>query len=254
MLDDDARNGEEIEINLRRPSEVARRVVVLATICRRAYLELPAGTDELDEDPEAEGFDLVAWLEEHDLERALTPDERRLLDAAVGTLAEDEARAATWNAEALLALGWAGGLLPTLSDPVQAGDPRAVLAAVPAPWDNPAAWIASFALREEEEVARERERAEIWLWRSEIEEERRQLGGRRLAELETDLRDVVRESVESGLIPDDWWGDFRVEGVPFAALDADRIELIAAVAGVRLHALNWLCGFGTSWNDVPLDV
>jgi hypothetical protein len=251
---DDGADDEEIEINLRPSAAVARRLIVLATLCRRAYLESPSSSTELDEEPDAEGFDLVTWLEEYDLESDLTPDERRLLDAAVGTLSQDEARAATWNAEALLALGWAGGLLPELPDPVEAGDPRAVLIAVPAPWDSPAAWIVSFEVRNEAEVARERERAEVWLWRAEIEEERRPVSGRRLVELETDLRDVVRESVASGLLPRDSREDFPVGSAPFRSLDTDRIDLIAGIAAVRLHALNWLCGFGTSWGNVPLDV
>src|SRR5262249_37749536 len=153
----------------------------LAALCRRAYLESPSSSAELDEEPEAEGFDLVTWLEEHDLERDLTADERRLLDAPVGTLSQEETTAATWNAEALVALGWAGGLLPTLADPIGAGDPRPVLGSVPAPWDSPQAWIVSLELRTEEEIAGERERAEVWLWRAEIEGERRHLTGRRLA-------------------------------------------------------------------------
>jgi hypothetical protein len=245
---------QEIEINLRPPAQVARRVVVLATLCRRAFLESPGGPTELDEDPDAEGFDLLTWLEEHDLDRDLTADERRLLDAAVGTLSRNEFRAATWNAEALLALGWAGGLMPALAEPTSAGDPRSIVPAIPAPWESPAAWIVAFGLRPEEEIARERERAEVWLWRAEIEDERRHLTGRRLAGLETDLRDVVSESVASGLLAGPAHGDFPVAGVPFRSLDGDRVDLIATVAAVRLHALNWLCGFGTAWDDVPLDV
>jgi hypothetical protein len=29
---------------------------------------------------------------------------------------------------------------------------------------------------------------------------------------------------------------------------------LVAITGQRLHALNWLCGFGSSWDDVPLDI
>ncbi|HEY7031246.1 MAG TPA: DUF4272 domain-containing protein [Thermomicrobiales bacterium] len=251
---DDSTDDQEIEINLRPPSEVARRLIALAALCRRAFLESPSGSAELDEAPDAEAFDLVTWLDEHDLARDLTKEERRLLDTPVGALSRDEMRAGTWNAEALLALGWAGGLLPARLDPIAPGDPQPVLGSVPSPWSSPAAWIESFDLRSEEEIAGERERAEVWLWRAEIEDERRHLSGRRLAELETDIRDVVRESVESGILRRGAHDDFPVEGRPFRTLQEDRVDLIATIAAVRLHALNWLCGFGSSWDDVPLAV
>ncbi len=30
--------------------------------------------------------------------------------------------------------------------------------------------------------------------------------------------------------------------------------MAAAIATERHHALNWLCGFGTDWDNVPTDV
>jgi hypothetical protein len=251
---DDGEEDQAIDIDLRPAPEVARRLIVLATLCRRAFLESPPGIASLEEDPQTEAFDLVTWLAEYDLEPTLTASERRLLNAPVGSLLPEESRAATWNAEALLALGWAGGLLPTLSEPTEPGDPQPILGSVPAPWQSPAAWIGSFGLRSEENIARERERAEVWLWRAEIEDERPHLTGRRLAELETDLRDVVRESIATGLLARGVRDDFPVGGAPFRSLDEDWVDLIAGIAAVRLHALNWLCGFGISWEDVPLDV
>jgi hypothetical protein len=244
---------EEIDINLRPAAEVGRRLVVLATLCRRAFLE--SASDDLDpeDDPETERFDLETWLDDQGLGAEQTIWERQFLNTAVGALAEDEARAGTWNAEALVALGWAVGLIDQMPDPVGPTDPAPVLSATPAPWDDPRSWIASIELRPEETVALERERAEIWLWRAEIEDERRQLRGRALSTLESDLREVVRESAEAGLLtsPD---ADFPVSSRPFHTLDQETIDLVAGVAGVRLHALNWLCGFGTSWDDVPLDL
>jgi hypothetical protein len=243
-----------IEITLREPVDVGRRLVVLATLCRRAFLEALPNSFELDDDPEAEQFDLATWLTEHGLDGELTADERRLLVAPVGRLPGDETRAATWNAEALIALGWASGLLASLPDPIDLVDPAPVLQVVPAPWDDPRRWIAEAALRSEESIAFERERAEVWLWRAEIEEERRRLRGRARAELEADVGDVVGECVEAGLLPAGTRADFPVAGRPFFQIDPDQIDVIAGVAGVRLHALNWLCGFGSSWDDVPLDV
>src|SRR5215218_520133 len=137
---------DEIDLNLRPAVEVGRRLVVLATLCRRAFFE--SAPDDLDpeDDPEAERFDLATWLDEHRLGAALTIGERQFLNASVGALSDDEARAGTWNAEALVALGWAGGLVDHLPDPVGPADPAPILSVVPAPWDDPASWIESIAL------------------------------------------------------------------------------------------------------------
>lgn len=247
-------DGDEIDISLRPALIVGRRLVILATLCRRAFLESRQARGELDEDPEVERFDLWMWLQDHDLESDLTVDEIRMFETGAGMLSSDEASAATWNSEALIALAWATELVASLPEPDHISDPATVLAQIPEPWVDPNAWVTSVILREESEIARERERAEVWLWRAEIEEERRQSKGRARQELEADISDVVTESVAVGLLHRDANGDFRVAGVPFYNLSADQIDAIGAVAAVRLHAMNWLCGFGTSWDDVPLEI
>jgi hypothetical protein len=245
---------DEIEITLRPAAVVARRLVVLATLCRRAFLESRQASGELDEDPEMERFDLRMWLQDHDLEGDLTDDERRLFDAEVGALTADEAAAATWNSEALVALAWAVEMVESLRDPDQTSDPADILNRVPSPWTDPNAWLAAVIVRDENEIAQERERAEIWSWRADVEADRRQLQGRERRSLEADITDVVAESVAAGLLPAGSRGDFIVAGSLFCDLSRDRIDTIGGVADVRLHALNWLCGFGTAWDDVPLDI
>jgi hypothetical protein len=248
-IDDD-----EIDISLRPAQVVGRRLVILATLCRRAFLESRQARGELDEDPEVERFDLWMWLQDHELEPDLTVDEVRMFETEVGMLSNDEASAATWNSEALVALAWATEMIETLSEPNLTLDPANVLAVIPAPWVDPNAWITSVIVRAENEIARERERAEVWLWRAETEEERRQLRGRARQALEADIADVVNESIAAGLLSNDARGDFRVADVPFHNLSSDQIDAISVIAAVRLHALNWLCGFGTNWDDVPLEI
>ena len=43
-----------------------------------------------------------------------------------------------------------------------------------------------------------------------------------------------------------------VEG--FSDLSAINLDELIAVTGQRLRALNWLCGLGDSWDEVPFDV
>jgi hypothetical protein len=194
------------------------------------------------------------WLQDHDLESDLTADEVRIFEAGVGTLSSDEASGATWNSEALVALAWGAEMIESLPDPDLTSDPADILGTIPVPWIDPNAWITTVILRDEGDIAFERERAEVWLWRAEVEEERRQLRGRARQEIESDIADVVSESVSSGLLPRGARGDFTVAGTRFGDLSTDQIDAIGGIAAVRLHALNWLCGFGTSWDDVPLEI
>lgn len=246
--------ADELDINLRPVKDVANRILILASLCRRAFLETPDASRELHDETNSERFDLLAWLQQEGLAPALTPDEQQFLETPIGALTADEVIPATWHIEALRPLMWAVNLEPELPAPYQLADAAASLPHVPAPWDDTGDFVRSLRLRSEEEIAGERERAEIWLWRAEIEPERRSLRGRERSKLETDIRAVVVESIDAGFFSNAAGGDFPVEGRPFRELQPTVIETIEGVAGARLHALNWLCGFGTTWADVPLSL
>jgi len=245
---------QEIEINLRSAGEVGARLVVLDTLCRRLFLEDPAAKDVLGEEPEAERWDLAAWLNEHGLSAHLTPKEREMLDRPAGSLSEEDLASETWLGEALVVLAWSASLLDALPPPVEPSEPGPVLARIPAPWDDVRPFLKSITLRSEQEIAMERERAEIWAWRAGIEVERRAAKGRAARELQETIAEVVREAAASGLLPSSRLADFPVDGLPFSALPEERREQVAVIATARLHALNWLCGFGDRWDNVPLDI
>jgi len=246
--------SDEIDIMLRPATIVGRRMVVLATLCRRAFLESKQASSELDDDPEGDRFDLRMWLHDHQLDDELIAEEVHVLETNAGDLSADDATALSWNSEALAALAWAVELAPALPDPAQTVDPTNLLATIPAPWDDPRAWISSVMLREEFEIASERERAEVWAWRAEVEDKRRQLPGQARRALEADIAEVVREATAAGLLPKSTINDFVSGGRPVRELSDDQLDTLLANATIRLHALNWLCGFGTDWDDVPLEI
>ncbi len=249
-----APDEQEIEISLRSAEEVGARIVVLAALCRRLFLEDPQAVELLDEEPETERWDLKAWLDECGLSAIVTPEERRLLERPVGRLTPDELAQEPWLSEALTALAWAACLVDALPPPVEPADVAPVLARIPAPWDELRPFIGRLSLRSEAEIALERERAEIWAWRAGIEEERRSARGRAARDLQAVVEEVVKEAVASGLLPQAKLADFQVNGAPFSALSREQVEQIALIASARLHAFNWLCGFGETWDTVPLDI
>lgn len=248
----DEGDDDEIEIELRPPRDVADRLLVLSAICRRAFLENERG--DLGEDPEAERFDLVAWLRDEGLDRLATPAERALLDTRVGTLDPKAAATASWQTEALASLGWALALVDAAPDYDAPADPAALLALLPAPWERSAPFRQRASLRDEATIATERERAELWHWRAGASEALASARGADRQDILVAIDEVAEASRRAELLPSLVGGDFPARGRPFRDLEPDALAEIGTVAEERLRALNWLCGFGSGWDDIPLDV
>lgn len=241
-----------IEIQVRPVSTVARRCIILLATMQRIGLTEPV-PDDMGEDPAALAFDLREWLRLEGLWSHLTKDERELLGRTYQPIAPDIAREHVPQTEAFATIAWALGLIEDLPDVGHASFGH-ILATIPSPWDKPALWIASRALRPTEEIMRRREQAEIWEWRLAIEPQRRLLDGLELTELQQTIRDVVREATAEGLLKSGREGDVSFAGESLARLDADQLVEYQHLAQDRLRALNWLCGHGRDWDEVPLDI
>jgi len=241
----------ELEIELRSPRDVADRLIVLGAICRRAGLE--EGSPAEIEEPGAERFDLVAWLRAEGLDGAVSGEERRLLETRLGRLREEETAEASWRAEALVALAWAAGLIAAVPAYDGPADPQVALTLIPAPWDKIGVFRSGLRLRSEEDVAAELERAELWHWRVQTAELALQAEPRQRVELDRAVREVAEAATLAGVVPRLLDGDFPVQGRSFRALDEAGLESVGEIAYQRHYALNWLCGHGTNWDDVPTD-
>ena len=252
---DDFDDDGDVDINLRPPAEVAARVIVLASVCRLAFsLARRDPHQALSSDLAAEAYDLHAWLRLEGLDDAIVPSERRVLEPSAASLAAPDLQAATWRTEALAALGWALGLLPELPSVALPVDPAPLFAAIPDAYDATAAFRRRGALRDETRIAIERERAELWHWRADVELLQTDATGRERSDLAQLVRDVAIEAAAGGLLPQPVGDDFNVDGRAFRALTNDEREQIGAIAEQRHHAFNWLCGFGDDWDGVPLDL
>jgi hypothetical protein len=107
---------------------------------------------------------------------------------------------------------------------------------------------------DESDAVRERELADVWHWRARTELLLRVASATDRREYETAVREVAAEALDAGIVPALHDGDFATSGRKFEDLAVGEVEELVAVTSQRLRALNWLCGFGDSWDDVPLDV
>jgi hypothetical protein len=249
--DEPVAEQDEIDLDLRSPVEIRTRILILASILRRLSLEDRANGDG--SDAIAEAFDEREWLREKGLAGRLTGDEAALLDNPPGSITRETISEASWQGEALVVLGWAIGAheMPPVG---RVSDPRPLLDVVPRPWDETKEWLGDPAIIAESEAAREREVAEIWYWRLTTEVLLRTASTADRQDYEEAIRDVAAEALTAGLLSALRDGDFSVQGTSIKHLSGDAVNELIAVTGQRLRALNWLCGFGNSWNKVPLDI
>jgi hypothetical protein len=111
-------------------------------------------------------------------------------------------------------------------------------------------------MREAEDIELERDSARLWLWRARTTE--LQASGElelpvRFATFDQLIAATAMRGYEQGILPSPMRGDFRAYGKVYRHLEPTEHQEALSIALERHHALNWLCGEGSSWDDVPLD-
>jgi len=151
---------------------------------------------------------------------------------------------ALWRGEALGTLLWALQLqaLPPYDKPFQTQEMAAVSL------DGP-------ELRPAEELEAEREAARLWHWRARTSE---------LVPASIDLPPgyatvdqvvaaTAMRGYEQGALPSPVRGDFPAFGKVYRHLTPVERGEAHSIALERHRALNWVCGLGERWDDVPVD-
>ena len=253
-MDDPTEDDLGIEINPRPASEVATRLLLLVATANRAALE--AGPDPAHlQEREADRFDLIHWLTAERLLDGASSIERVILIAPLGGIDSDQLATASWAGEGAVVLAWALGMTGKIPTYGPSSNVRIAFPGLPEPWGETDSFLQTARLRDEEQLAHERERAEIWHWRAETEALRRtDHSDETDRETLVAVADVAVEAHQAGLLSAVVDGDFPVDGQPYRTLSEATAETLAAIAFERLRGLNWTCGFGNSWEDVPTDV
>jgi hypothetical protein len=152
---------------------------------------------------------------------------------------------AVWRGESLGTLLWALQLaeLPAYDAPFAADEVAT-------------ADLGQAALRDSEEIELECESARLWHWRARTSE--LQAAGalelpERYATFDQLIAATAMRGYEQGVLPAPMRGDFGAYGKVYRHLSAEQLAEAHSIAVERHHALNWLCGLGNDWADVPLD-
>lgn len=231
---------DEIEIQPWPVLELIGRAVALTSVAKRGLLEVDEDLDVFSK--ETDRFELSTWART-ELTNWITDAELGALNTPIGDLTEEQMLLAD---EALYAGGAVAWALRGVTDeymPMPDTDEflAAVLQWAPKPWDKVRQLQKRVRLRSDQDLADERERMELWYWR----------GTNDVAP--DDLAEVVAEINEIDLMPT-VDGDLAAGGTAFGSLPEDVRDDLTWIAEQRLRALNWVCGFGESWETAPLDI
>jgi hypothetical protein len=247
-------SDDEIEINPRSAAEAGRRLIILVSLSRRGFLEEELALETLREEVDEERFDLLVWLDDNGLGSELSLDDRDLLATPIGLISDFDVSEFMIQIDSAVAIAWYLKLIDEFPELLADDRQGELFNLVPSPWDPVGPWLESLESRTLEELAAQRELAEIWYWREWTEVRRRSTSGQALKEIETAIRETSTEAVNAGLLPNQINGDFPVGDRPFGQLTLDEQDEIGVTAYDHLHAFNWLCGYGSTWSDVPTEI
>ena len=239
---------DELEIELRPVHEIARRLLILAALAEQMTFadgEVPSPDERA-----SSTFDLREWLRAEEIWPDLTQDEILLLAGGAQPGEEPDQFSVQETLEALGALAWTLRLAPDLQADLPAGVDT-LIPSLPHPWDSTATWMGGLELRALDEIAVQREAAELWTWRLLAEQDLREAFDDDRKELQEVIREAEREGRAAGVLPR---GGFRVQGRDISTLNPTERNTLLATSLARLQALNWVCGYGERWDDVPLDI
>lgn len=255
--------------------QVAGRLVILKHVVVFAGASMPGPVlrrhldswteqDQEDFSRKAEDQRAQFWrrLQDAGLWKEMSPREHAFAKSMV-TLSEQDRVDASWRLEAAQVLLWALDRVPDLP-PYDTMADREVLKQIPPTVAAGTPW----KLRTEAEIARARDVAEMWHWRSRtrqliergddllanpmLGEKLRRAGFRHYDDI---VRACAKQAAANGAIAACVDEDFPAKGKAYRDLEQQEWSQIRSITVERHFALNWLCGHAPSnrWDETPTD-
>ncbi len=244
----------------------------LAALVARGFIEsaLPFAISPEDADTYRQlAARLSRWLNEQDFTGSFTVEELRALSEPPGSWPSEEQESHFRRVEALNVLLWALSFherLPSCETAATEPDlekligwPRSAitnpgsekLAAFPS---NGATFLATAGkMRAHPLIAGQRSTAEAWNWRLQVAA--LQKANHPLPEGQSYAAMIAiaaEEAHAASAIPRPVKNDFPLNGKAFAVASEDAQQRCARLAAAHRVALNWLCGYATEWDNLPV--
>ncbi len=212
---------------------------------------------------------LSHWLNEQDFTAQFTVDELEALSSAPGSWTEAQHQWQGDQAEALGVLRWALSLeevVPNYDQPFPPPDLQAMLG-WPAdaihgsdhttlagfPYNGTALLTGLAQLRPWPALLAQRGAADCWLWRVNMADHQRAHPTPPPGHDYGMLIGIASEEARvAGAISRPVQNDFPVRGQPFSAVPETLQTQCGRLAAARHLALDWLCGYASSWDALPL--
>jgi hypothetical protein len=235
---------------------VARRTIGLARFTQRAQLEM-AATQAGNPGVHEKVTDMMAPF----IASAGTPGQRELLslqeqwlfDQPAGSWPAQDILEALWRVEALGVLLWALSLLREIPAYDHFFDVVEVQSRL-RDLSTPGELILKATLRPQPEIEAARRLAELWHWRAAIVGIKAEDANLPLGLTFKDLAGFNASAAhERGEIGPPIDGDFPAAGKAYADLGPEELTFMTGVATQRHFALNWLCGFGRTWDETTTE-
>lgn len=259
----DGHSGEGMETHA--AEQVARRALALGVLVKRAEIEQQFQTtrhwsifepvrDHATQKYHMQHTQLFTWAQTEGLfPRYFSRLEQQGLESPLGQWSEMWRMTTAWRVESIGVLLWALGWLDEIPAYDNPFDQSTTL--VPLDLLTPTVdfiWMAT--LRETHVIRSQRDRAELWNWRSRATELEtmgiRPSGG---VTFQSIIRYTAEKAYVAGHIPDLVDGDFPVFGRAYADLDDDQYSLLSSLAYERYRTLNWICELSNAHGNVRLD-
>ncbi len=236
----------------------AKRTLCLAALVYRGQTEHrgPEAGDLPSADMNTKGQDFAAlqvrWMKQQGLWKTASVRERALFEKPLDSWQKQEILDTSWRTEALGVLIWALNSstdFPPYDRMVHETNIEANIRELTLPRDA-RTFIAGARLRDVREIRKARDVAEFWLWRARTT----QLQNEHVAPpegmtFEGTIAEAARVGERDGLFTaiDN---DFPALDRSYATLSETEWSRMRSIAGERLYALNWLCGYSDDWDNV----
>lgn len=200
---------------------------------------------------EATSARLDYWMGNEHLHDRLSAREAELLGRPIGSWEHQDLVDTSWRVESIGVMLWALSLLDRVPPWDTPFDQRETMEALGI-FSKVSKFMSAARLRRREDIRKARDVAQAWHWRARTMQAflsgQEPPGG---GTFEDVVRRAAKEALERGEISELADGDFPVYGKAYRDLNEEEFDEASSIAYERHFALNWLCGYATSWDDTP---